>query len=54
MNRANTIKVLRDIARKLSDVNLFSDDDFLLSDSYSSHDFSRVESYIVNRLNLHL
>ena len=54
MSRSNTIKVLRDISRKLSDVNLFSDSDFLLTDNYSSRDLSRVETYIINRLNIHV
>lgn len=54
MDRSNTIKVLRDISRKLSDVSLFTDSDFLLPSNYSSRDLSRVETYIINRLNLHV
>lgn len=53
MDRKNTIKILRDITRKLSDEALFPDVDFFCSHCKGDKvSFSKVDHYIKTRLEL--
>lgn len=51
MDRKTTIKILRDIIRKIEDEFLFEDIDFNQGSSYIPNE-SKVSHYIKNRLGL--